>query len=1650
MTDLGVELTFTGRDESLSQTALAIQRNIDGAAGAFNDYGAAARKSNAAILESARALADQKQALANNEAQLKAYATSLTQAEQAQRKIDAAVKQAGGSAQQAGTGFADFSKAALGAGAAFAGVTVGAQAARQALDDVVKSTLEANQAQRTLNATFGQSADIQKQFADQLAASTGQINAAVETGVARIGSLQKSFGVTSTEVQKLSSLSADLAAVFGGDLAEAFRSSQAGVRGEAESLEKYNIFVQDSAIKTTKAFQQLDPVLQKHWESLDEVTKARVRYRAIIEQAAQYEGEAKKRAEEADGGFDKLKRGTNELEVALGKQLVPILGTTAGALGKVASESAKATTSLGGLAETYRKFQTEQGNSLSTQLAADIVQLGVIQGLITNIVRQTAGGLGLQAIGWTPQTPTEPTGPMLGPSPQDVKAIQDQINAEIRDATKIRGQIAEQELRDAAERRKKDLDDQKLVLEARRDAELRAVDATKEARLKEIEDAAEAARAASEAYIAHLNAQKDAELRIVAEQKQARLDGIDAARQAADDAAEATVRRLRVEEAAQIKAADAQRDAVIRGLDQQKRAREDARIAEDRALRDDIERQKRAEDERHKAVLRGLEEEAEAAERARDRKIRALEAEEKAAEKRHEKRQRQYQAEERAAQQAHDATARRLDDELRAIDKVHDQRIRALDDERDAAQRAHDAEERRLSDLLQAHEDAHDERVRYLDDERRAWEDGHKATMRALEAELDTAQRAHAATVDRLEAETRAAKEAHDQRVRALSEEQERADDAHQATMRALDDERASRMGILDAQLKLLDAQERAADAQDKLAALQRAVLQAQQAVATATGSGTAAEIQRAQDALQRAYRVGDQRLISTAEGEYARLAGQGPQAVKAAQEQLAAAQKALLDEQTRQNRAAQRQQLVDQKDAIEEELDARKRAADDAYDLTKERIKAEKDAADAALEQVERVNDEQKRAADAELDRIRASVEARKQQADDALEQARRRIDGERQAADDALELMRRQVAAAKQANDDQFAKTKERIDQEKRVLDDALARERERIDAAKRANDDALTQARERIQQQQDAEAVAHDKTKDRIADRKLKVKDQYDDEIDKIGKRKLAEQDAHDKIVIAYQDTIQKKKDGVADARLAEDRADQDLREEANIARDEAIERTRQVYNDPETGLIPTVERAKDAVRLSFGQQRTDIEREAQAQSQAIQDTYTHQETGLIPLAQRAAAENQRKFRDMATDVQASAQAQKAAISDTYDSKDPANPGLITRLDNLKKQTDDALKEALKPWEDWQKGLVGENGVVKKTFDDAIEHFKRFTGELENGAKKPNENPGGRQGGPGGDSVGGAAAAAAGSAVARANSSAMDARGGGDGQDTATAAQRAFGAEISKDQSSLDVTMFGRKFSFELAIREGLKGKALLWGIERLGTQIGGQEFGRASAAIAKSEGAEGDLTKPGTGGARGPFQFDPGGELPNYARHLGKSVQEAGDFAGTHPMAAASWALHGYLGDTLREGLKEQKRGAELAEYGSRYGQRPYGDLWKRAGDAWRELYGELPRHEHGGWVPEPTILVNARTMRPTGTMSETGPEYIESVSESRGRANGTRGGVDEERLARAIARTLGPAIARTRPVNLVGTSEELVGKIRRQQARDAYLQGVRQR
>lgn len=933
------------------------------------------------------------------------------------------------------------------------------------------------------------------------------------------------------------------------------------------------------------------------------------------------------------------------------------------------------------------------------------------------------------------------------------------------------------------------------------------------------------------------------------------------------------------------------------------------------------EAKRRAVEDERDSALKGIEAEARAAKDASDAKIARLRVEEEAAK--------------RSAQATHERAIKELEIERQGVEDATAENIRSLEIVRDkrkqAAEDQRDLAIRELEDAQRLRDNARVKEDRDLDDQT-------TKIQRALDVQAKAAER-------RFDREAAAAEKAHDRAIRKLEGQGKKEDDRHRRALANIDAEAQRQTDAIDAQIAAIDAVRKARENANRTSDLQGKVSEARAALGRAQGTGTAAEIAAARGDLTSALRGGDPTSIANARERLNQLAGQGADAVKKAQTDLTKALADLQDEQTSEVEDAQKEQLQAEKDRIKSTADA------------------EKDAEN---------------------------------------EKDRRRKDS---------------LAKDKQAADDTYKSAKASIDKRK-------ADEKDAHDLAVQQSRDVAEKAKRDVQDRRRVEDQADQDKRREITDtydlEQRQIKATYDDE-------ETGAIPALRRALAAYQRHYQERKDA------------------ADAAYQDEQQQIQDTYTDPEKGLIPLAEKAAQKVAQGFQIQADAVRDRAKDQTQYINDVYSSTlPTGLLYLIEQARKDsedklqNQRDYwKDWAEDLGGENGQIAKVIGKTKElisqiEKLGTTPGVTVnggittspgpgegdqpgggpgpnvgsdgapepyavsfpfgaRYSNpfnegipIHRGVDLVVRGAPnggegRPVEAFEDGTVvynafdrnGGNGIIIRGKDGLYHRYFHFDDtsvsvgdEVHRGDRIGTLGQTGTEGSPhlhyevsknvGGDPIGDLI-------------DPMPYLRGGDGSRSRTARTFTF-------------DLFGRRFTVTLPAGTS---NALIRQIEKLGTDIGGRDFGRAAAAIALSEGAAGDLGIPGSGGARGPFQFDPSGELPNYARYLGVDLGAAGDYAAAHPLDAASWALRGYLGEALREGIDEGLRGADLAEYGSRVGQRPYGDLWKLAGDASRQLYG----YRNGGWIPTPSYIVDAATNRPYAFAGEAGPERVLSPEAS---------------------------------------------------------------
>jgi hypothetical protein len=159
---------------------------------------------------------------------------------------------------------------------------------------------------------------------------------------------------------------------------------------------------------------------------------------------------------------------------------------------------------------------------------------------------------------------------------------------------------------------------------------------------------------------------------------------------------------------------------------------------------------------------------------------------------------------------------------------------------------------------------------------------------------------------------------------------------------------------------------------------------------------------------------------------------------------------------------------------------------------------------------------------------------------------------------------------------------------------------------------------------------------------------------------------------------------------------------------------------------------------------------------------------------------------------------------------------------------------------------------------------------------------------------------------------------------------------------------------------------------------------EEGARVAVAIAKTEGglggAEGDTDK---GGSAGGFQLFFGGGMGNaYAKAQGITEAEARARLLKDPHSANNWALTGYLGAAIKQGLAQGLSGPALAEYAQRYGQRSVSP--ERAGKNYAALFaapgstsGQQRSLEANAPGESSTVVAQDRTSADLGSIGASG-------------------------------------------------------------------------
>jgi hypothetical protein len=204
--------------------------------------------------------------------------------------------------------------------------------ASRAADSVVGFVQDSVQAASDLNETitkseviFGKGTDAVKKWAQGAVDSMGLSERAALDAASGFAGLFKTVGISLDEstrmAQDITQLGSDLASFFNTDMDTALRALKSGLSGESEPLRQFNVFLSETAVSAKLA--QMG--IKKVGGQFTEEQKALARYKLIMEQTGDAQGDFLRTSDGLANSQRALDAEMENLSAELGQNLLPLL-----------------------------------------------------------------------------------------------------------------------------------------------------------------------------------------------------------------------------------------------------------------------------------------------------------------------------------------------------------------------------------------------------------------------------------------------------------------------------------------------------------------------------------------------------------------------------------------------------------------------------------------------------------------------------------------------------------------------------------------------------------------------------------------------------------------------------------------------------------------------------------------------------------------------------------------------------------------------------------------------------------------------------------------------------------------------------------------------------------------------------------------------------------------------------------------------------------------------------------------------------------------------------------------------------------------------------------------------------------------------------
>jgi hypothetical protein len=407
---------------------------------------------------------------------------------------------------------------------------------------------------------------------------------------------------------------------------------------------------------------------------------------------------------------------------------------------------------------------------------------------------------------------------------------------------------------------------------------------------------------------------------------------------------------------------------------------------------------------------------------------------------------------------------------------------------------------------------------------------------------------------------------------------------------------------------------------------------------------------------------------------------------------------------------------------ALDDEAQALRVGADQALRGLDARREAEQRRHDAAIENIDQETARQTRGIQAQLDALDAAASAEQRQREDRSQQsdvtsARQGLRAAHESGD-PQEIKRAQVElnqaleqisethrererdAERAALHDQLQQVQQRAVAEKAAQDEAFAEVQRRQDAEKQAVQDNLAAALTSLAQRADAEKASTDSTLANIQARTAKEQEAYD-------AHEAAAKAAYDADSARIAALRQQQDDARADSRVQEDRAIEDSQRQQQESYDATVERTRRLYDDPDTGILTKIHQEQEASRIKFDAQRADAQQTYDDEAARIHTLYDDPDNGLLAKLAQAKTDSDTSFDARRTKADETYQAEIDKINLVYNGPF----GLIQRIKDAKQASDEYFDKAIADWTEWGKQATAALDAANPKLLEYIANLERI---------------------------------------------------------------------------------------------------------------------------------------------------------------------------------------------------------------------------------------------------------------------------------------------------------------------------------------------------